>query len=234
MEGVRCRAPWSDATGASSRADAPAHPPTAPEPSPGSTLAARSIARHIDRRYPECLNPVCREPSVAFQVAGRIVTHRVMSTIYLHRQLCSVAVEIEDVCAHRVLATKALAIQPPTSEVLPEDNLGQRHFPAQRLGEHLGPFRPVHALSLAGDAHRNIPPPPLRGSPPLKWEGRSERPCAELAVQLAHAAQPAVVVVGLAAHVVEHLRVGQNEEGLRLDRPDAGLGRVLRLQHPVH
>ena len=55
----------------------------------------------------------------------------------------------------------------------------------------------------------------------------------ELSVQLAHAADPAVVIRRLVAHVVQHLGMRQDEEGLFPDRLEAELRHRLRLQHPV-
>src|SRR5580698_907772 len=47
------------------------------------------------------------------------------------------------------------------------------------------------------------------GSPPMLFP--------QLGLDLGHARNPAVVIVGLTAHVVEHLRVRQNQKRLTLD-----------------
>ena len=52
-------------------------------------------------------------------------------------------------------------------------------------------------------------------------------------VQLLHAAQPAVVVLGLVQEVLRHFRVRQHQEFLLAHGRDDDLGHLLRRQHAV-
>src|SRR5579871_114660 len=84
---------------------------------------------------------------------------------------------------------------------------------------------------------------PCRMGGPDSWANREEAkrdrlrrsgfPGLKRPLELHHAAEPAVVVLGLVAHVLRDLRMRQDQKSLGFEAFDHGVSALLRREHPV-
>ncbi len=84
------------------------------------------IIREADHCNPQQAKPLC-----TFSVLRGILHIVVLSAIKLYNQMCSSAVEVDDIVVQRVLPRKSRQI--PTQGVVPQVPLFLRHIPSERL-----------------------------------------------------------------------------------------------------
>ena len=92
--------------------------------------ASVGIAQDLSGGNPQRRDPSLGKEGIAFRIALRPVAHVVRDTIDLDPQPCIAAIKVEDEIVTAVLATKLEAIGAGLKHA-PQQNFGQRHFPAQ-------------------------------------------------------------------------------------------------------
>jgi hypothetical protein len=91
---------------------------------------AFEIIEHIARRNAQRVEADTMQDAIASEITMRVVAHRVRHAIHFDQEAALKAGEIGNVAAARELAAKSKPVG-ALSELLPEDNLGQRHPAAE-------------------------------------------------------------------------------------------------------